>query len=197
MKINYKCIFTYILILLGTIFFNFSLVCATSWIKLEPIEVDKRAEIVVYGTYDLDNRLSTSKKSTGVFTKANFLVTKYYRGNGPSEITAGIDMYDIGWVKEFQEEGGCFLLFLERDKNDKDFLTPIAGPNGMVQVINEKVKASNIQEEKYYNNILQNQNTIKPIPVEKNNKLYIIIAAIIGIVIVIISIYIIKRKYKT
>src|SRR5699024_8182994 len=62
----------------------------------------------------------------------------------------GIDGFDVGWAKEFQENDGTFLLFLERlDK--AAFLTPVGGLNGMIQVVDDQV----VPKEPFFDAIFQ------------------------------------------
>lgn len=135
---------------------------ATSWVMLEPEEVVNRAEVVVQGTYDF-----TSEKvpiDHSVFTGINFTVKKEYKGEGiGSEIVAGLDGFDFGWVEEFQLEGGEFILFLE--KRESSFLTPVGGPNGMVQMKNgsiiEHLQSSKLYYEEYLQKLEQEKSMIK------------------------------------
>ena len=66
----------------------------------------------------------------------------FIKGEAPKQIIAGIDRFDVGWAEELQSEGGEFLLFLEKSDSAK-FLTPVGGPNGMVQVLSGIVKYEN------------------------------------------------------
>src|SRR5690625_1993764 len=97
---------------------------ATSWVELEPEEVEEKAEIVVLETYDFSEK---SKGRESVFEGYPFYVTDVYKGATKEIITVGIDGFDVGWATEFQENDGSFLLFLK--KLDKAaFLTPVGGP---------------------------------------------------------------------
>ncbi|WP_142300915.1 hypothetical protein [Bacillus sp. 7884-1] len=109
---------------------------ATSWVVLEPQEVVSRAEVVVLGKYDFSSNPIPGGQS--IFNGLSFEVTKVYKGEDiPTTITAGIDGFDHGWVDEFQQQGGEMLIFLER--KDPSFLTPVGGPNGMIQITNGQV----------------------------------------------------------
>jgi hypothetical protein len=112
-------------------------VAATSWVVLEPQEVVSRAEVVVQGKYDFSSK-HVPGGGQSIFEGINFEVTKVYKGeNISTTITVGIDNFDNGWVDEFQQQGGEMLLFLE--KRDASFLTPVGGPNGMIQITNGQV----------------------------------------------------------
>lgn len=109
---------------------------ATSWVVLDPEEVVSRAGVVVLGKYDFSS--TPVPGGQPIFDGLKFEVTKVYKGqNIPSTITAGIDGFDHGWVDEFQQQGGEMLIFLE--KKDPSFLTPVGGPNGMIQINNGQV----------------------------------------------------------
>jgi len=122
-------------------------VSATSWVDLDPEEVEKRAEVVVLGTYDFSKN---PKGHESVFEGYPFYVKSVYKGSTEEVIIVGIDGFDVGWAKEFQENDGTFLLFLERlDK--AAFLTPVGGPNGMIQVVDDQV----VPKEPFFDAILQ------------------------------------------
>ncbi len=130
-------------IILGIVLFltGFSIVStqveATSWVALEPQEVVTKAQVVVLGKYDFSSTPIPGEQS--MFEGLKFEVIKVYHGeNIPSTITAGINGFDNGWVDEFQQQGGEMLLFLE--KGDPSFLTPVGGPNGMIQMKNGQVE---------------------------------------------------------
>ncbi|WP_052342583.1 hypothetical protein [Bacillus sp. EB01] len=111
-------------------------VFATSWVEIDPKEVVNRADVVVSGTYDFSDE---RKESEFIFHGVAFNVSKVYKGDNISKkITAGLDPFDDGWVDEFQRAGGEFLLFLENSA-EADFLVPVGGPNGMIQLKNGKV----------------------------------------------------------
>jgi hypothetical protein len=127
-------------------------VVATSWVVLQPQEVVNRAEVVVIGKYDFSSKPVPGGQS--IFEGINFEVTKVYKGeNIPSTITAGIDNFDNGWVDEFQQQGGEMLLFLE--KKDPSFLTPVGGPNGMIQINNGQVVHPEEKIRNFYDDFLK------------------------------------------
>ncbi len=125
-----KRIIIIIVIVCNTFYSNIG--SATSWVELDPQQVINRAEVIVIGEYDVSPQTSI-KSNNPIFLGLKFNVTKVLRGTAPNQITAGIDRYDVGWVEEFQNSGGQFLLFLEKREED-DFLVPVGGPNGMIQV---------------------------------------------------------------
>ncbi|MCM3691745.1 hypothetical protein [Neobacillus niacini] len=130
-------------------------VAATSWVVLEPQEVVSRAEVVVIGKYDFSSN-TVPGGGQSIFDGVKFEVTKVYKGeNIPSTITAGIDNFDNGWVDEFQQKGGEMLLFLE--KKDSKFLTPVGGPNGMIQINNGQVIDHEEKIRIFYDNYLKKE----------------------------------------
>lgn len=138
---------------MGTAFlslFAFNQVLATSWVELSTEEVVDRADVIVYGTYDFSDELINGNEM--VFQGTKFLVKDVYKGESASQITTGIDPFDIGWVEEFQNDGGEFLLFLEEGK---DFFLPVGGPNGMIQVQDGQVIDSNEEKRVFYQKILE------------------------------------------
>ncbi|RIW32012.1 hypothetical protein D3H55_14120 [Bacillus salacetis] len=124
---------------------------ATSWVEIDPQELVDRADVILVGEYDF-----TSEPSAGefVFQGLAFHVKTVYRGTASEEETAGIDYNDVGWAKEFQEEGGEFLLFLERSK-EADFLIPIRGANGMVLMLDGEVKDPDRERKQTFESFLQ------------------------------------------
>lgn len=130
--------------------FTFTQVLATSWVELSVEEVTERANVIVYGTYDFSDELTNVTEM--VFHGTAFKVKEVYKGESASQITVGIDPFDIGWVDEFQNDGGEFLLFLEEGE---DFLLPVGGPNGMIQVQDGQVVESDEEKRLFYQNVLE------------------------------------------
>ena len=140
-------------LLMVTVFlslFTFKQVFATSWVELSVEEVAERANVIVYGTYDFSDELTNDTEM--VFHGTKFIVKDVYKGESASQITVGIDPFDIGWVDEFQNDGGEFLLFLEEGE---DFLLPVGGPNGMIQVQDDQVIESDEEKRLFYQNVLE------------------------------------------
>lgn len=135
-------------------------VSATSWVELKPQEVVDRAEVIITGKYDFTSK---PKPSGFVFRGLDFNIKNVYKGDISEQIIiAGIDFNDVGWAEEFQNEEGEFLLLLEKSK-DADFLIPVGGPNGMIQVYNGKVKDRNDERRTFFEDFLklQPEKTIK------------------------------------
>lgn len=131
-------------------------VSATSWAEMDSQEVKDRAKVIVSGTYDFSSKPISSDF---IFQGFKFNVNKIYQGDVPAKLIAGIDMFDVGWAEEFQGEGGEFLLFLE--ENEKaNFLIPVGGPNGMVQISGGKLEHSSETNKKVYEEILKME--VKP-----------------------------------
>ncbi|MFC7373486.1 hypothetical protein ACFQPF_17735 [Fictibacillus iocasae] len=106
---------------------------ATKWVQLEPEKVIERADVIVMGTYDI----SAAPNQDDIFAGFPFNIERVYKGEVKTPVIAGMDAYDIGIVKEVQGSGGKYLLFLE--EGEVDFLVPVAGQNGMVELKNNKV----------------------------------------------------------
>lgn len=171
-------------------------VSATSWVGLEPQEVLERAEVIIMGTYDFT---SEPEPSQFVFQGFNFKVKSVYKGDIHDQtITAGLDYLDLGWADEFQNEDGEFLLFLENSEYH-DFLIPVGGPNGMIQIKNGKVEAFDDERSPFYEDFLEEQTarTIEEITNNENNESYLFLAvsatALVGTA-VIFLLYRYKRK---
>ncbi|MEK4403779.1 hypothetical protein MKZ26_04920 [Sporosarcina sp. FSL K6-6792] len=126
-------------------------VSATSWIEMDPQEVSDEAEVVISGTYDFSSKPIDSEF---IFQGYTFAVENVYKGEATKQIIAGIDMYDVGWAEGFQNEGGEFLLFLEKS-DSATFLTPVGGPNGMVQVLHGIINNENEEIATYYADFLK------------------------------------------
>ncbi|WP_243856186.1 MULTISPECIES: hypothetical protein [Cytobacillus] len=151
---------------------------ASKWIELNPEKVKFRSQVIVLGTY---NFKSKQKSSKGIFYGRQFQVEKVYKGEAGEIITAGIDSHDNGWAEEFQQEGGKFLLFLEKTKEAR-FLVPVAGPNGMVQVQADRILSGN---EDFYGQILSGEGRT-PSPSKLNegggNLLEVLLFSLTGLV---------------
>ena len=126
---------------------------ATSWAELDPQEVSDKAKVIVSGKYDFS---SEPKRSDFIFEGYEFNVNNVYKGDVSKQIIVGIDGFDVGWAEEFQNEGGEFLLFLEESEGT-EFLTPVGGPNGMVQVLEGKVVGKGKESNGFYDKILKTE----------------------------------------
>lgn len=129
---------------------------ATSWAELDADDVIAEAEVIVIGKYDLSERGATK---TTIFLGETFKVKGVYKGEATKTMSAGINVHDYGWVNEFQVEGGEFLLFLEENTEQGDFLVPVGGPNGMIQILEGKVIGQTNKNKKIYEKILKEQST--------------------------------------
>ncbi|MBY6051873.1 hypothetical protein KUV27_08965 [Cytobacillus firmus] len=135
-------------------------IMATKWAELNPEEVESRSQVIVLGTYNFKSKPKSGKSN---FYGSQFHVEKVYKGEAAENITAGIEIFDDGWAEEFQQDGGKFLLFLEKTKEAR-FLVPVAGPNGMVQVQDGRIVSGH---EDYYGKIIKEEARI-PSPVKEN-----------------------------
>lgn len=172
-------------------------VSATSWVELEPQEIVDRAEVIITGKYDFTSK---PKHRGNGFQGLKFNVKNVYKGDISEQIiTAGIDVHDLGWAEEFQNEEGEFLLFLEMSKN-ADFLVPVGGPNGMIQVHNGKFIGTDdgtfedylkLQPEKTFETKFNDDNN------SQNNSsnifLYVIASVLVGLTVMFL-LYRYKRK---
>jgi hypothetical protein len=150
-------IYFFVLVILFSLPVFSSRAFATSWVFLDPQEVVDRAEEIVLGKYDFSSNPVSGKIP---FHGLEFKVSKVIKGqNFQTTIIAGIDGNDNGWVDDFQQQGGELLLFLE--KKDSKFLTPVGGPNGMIQVKNGKVDDQSETVRAFYEKYLhEEQETI-------------------------------------
>jgi hypothetical protein len=140
-------------------------ILATSWAELEPQDVFERSEVIIRGSYNFS---SDPKPSNFIFQGYEFNVKDVFKGEASEQIIVGIDGYDVGWAEEFQNDGGEFLLLLE--KNEKaNFLIPVGGPNGMVHIVNGKVQNESVDNQIFYQKILKgNKNEPSPKEHPKN-----------------------------
>lgn len=162
---------------------------ATKWLELHPEKVESRSQVIVLGTY---NFKSKQKSSKGIFYERQFQVEKVYKGEAAETITAGIDSNDTGWAEEFQQEGGKFLLFLEKTKEAR-FLVPVAGPNGMVQVQDDRILSGH---ENFYGQILSGE-ARKPSPPKSNeggHLLEVLLFSLIGLITFLLIIRFLARE---
>lgn len=146
------------LFILMLVFSFFSQAYATSWIILQPEEVEKRAQIVVSGKYDTDKQY----KSIDMWAPFDFKVDAYYKGSGPEVILASIENFDVGWSVEHQDKGDSFLLFLEKHPTREGLWVPVAGPNGMVLLKDGKVQALDSAKNSFYEKYLAERQGSQP-----------------------------------
>lgn len=174
-------------------------VSATSWVELDPQEVSDRAEVIVIGKYDFTSK---SISSDFIFQGYEFNVTSVYKGEASKKLLVGIDGYDVGWAEEFQNDGGEFLLFLEKTE-DADFLLPVGGPNGMIQLSDGNVEHHNDASKRFYEEFLKEQSKEQPKELSAStretnqnsrlNSLYLSFGVLIGIAVFVLVI-VFRRK---
>jgi hypothetical protein len=173
-------------------------ILATSWAELEPQDVFERSEVIIRGSYNFS---SNPKSSNFIFQGYEFNVKDVFKGEASEQIIVGIDGYDVGWAEEFQNDGGEFLLLLE--KNEKaNFLIPVGGPNGMVHIVNGKVQNESVDNQIFYQKILK-ENKNEPSPnehpknISKSNEGYYISSfVLVLLVLVLVFIQRFKKKHK-
>jgi hypothetical protein len=129
---------------------------ATSWKKLSANEVISSAEVIVQGSYD-QYGFNQYDLVGGLWVPFKFRVERYYKGTGTTIIDAAIPHLDIGWVKEFQENNGSFILFLKRDSQNAELLIPVGGPNGMVQLMKGIIQNQSPEELATYEKYIESQ----------------------------------------
>ncbi|WLD93749.1 hypothetical protein [Alkalihalobacillus sp. AL-G] len=146
-----KIMFPLLLTTICLCLWSYTTVLATSWVDVEPEEVEKRADVIVTGVYDFTGE---PKPGDFIFSGYTFKVNQVFRGEIEGDIVAGIDPFDTGWVKDHQERGGEFLLFLEESEHT-DFLIPVGGPNGMIRTKKGIVEHSIEYKKDYYEKFLK------------------------------------------
>jgi hypothetical protein len=177
-------------------------VLATSWAELEPQDVFERSEVIIRGSYNFS---SNPKSSNFIFQGYEFNVKDVFKGEASEQIIVGIDGYDVGWAEEFQNDGGEFLLLLE--KNEKaNFLIPVGGPNGMIHVVNGNVQNESVDNQLFYQKILEgNKNEPQPKEhlknmsksnISKSNEGYYISSIFLVFLLVLIVFFIHRFKKK-
>ncbi|MFC0190175.1 hypothetical protein ACFFJY_17900 [Fictibacillus aquaticus] len=129
---------------------------ATKWVELNPKKVIERADVIVVGTYDI----SANAEHDSVYAGYPFKTSKVYKGEVMNPMVVGIDQYDLGIVEEFQENGGEYLLFLE--DGEADFLVPVGGPNGMIELENGEVRVRDGVDSELYKEVLSKKSD-KPV----------------------------------
>ncbi|WP_108670967.1 hypothetical protein [Peribacillus acanthi] len=162
---------------------------ASSWVQLEPEVVVERADVVVIGTYDFSSR---PEKDDMILHGYEFNVQEVFLGEVTNPVTVGIDFYDVAWAKEFQKKGGLFLLFLEKAKGI-DYLVPVGGPNGMVNIFNGKVKEGIAKSNSFYEKYLQG-NDSKSVNVSSNKSAIYWFGSLLVVVGLLVIFLIFRRK---
>jgi hypothetical protein len=153
------------LLILTMLAFNPGRVVATNWVRLQPDEVISYAEVIVQGTYDF-TYAQPSTPNNRMWVPFKFNVEKYFKGSGTMVIEAAIEQLDVGWVKQFQEQKGSFVLFLRKDEKTSNLLIPVGGPNGMIQVQDGSFQNIESAYAQQYKDFLANQTQITPIAEE-------------------------------
>ncbi|WP_226669615.1 hypothetical protein [Metabacillus litoralis] len=177
---KFSYIFLFTSFFLSIMIINIS-VSATSWVELKPEEVVDRAEVIVTGKYDFSSK---PKPSDFVFQGLSFNVIDVYKGDISKQLRTGIDFNDVGWAEEFQNEGGEFLLFLEKSK-DADFLIPVGGSYGMIQVYNGRVKDPNDERSIFFEDFIKSQTNqtsethLKTVDNGQNDNSYILVSTVV------------------
>ncbi|MBM6616683.1 hypothetical protein [Bacillus suaedaesalsae] len=166
---------------------------ATKWVMLEPEEVLERADVVVVGTYDFT---SEPQYHNGLFGGYEFDADVLYKGETTKGFIAGVPADDAGWMMEHQEAGGKFLLLLEESK-EEDFLVPVAGINGIIDLVNGEASVDPTSRKEFYENYLREQ---PELPFEaqklvtKGNWGLIPVVLVLGIVVIVYYIVLKKRS---
>ncbi|MGM7702371.1 hypothetical protein ACSVDE_11650 [Pseudalkalibacillus sp. Hm43] len=167
---------------------------ATSWVELKPEVVVERADVVVKGTYDFSSK---PKTSTFIFGGYEFNINEIYKGETTNPEIVGIDAADVGWAEDFQNDGGEFLLLLEKVET-ADFLVPVAGPNGMIQVKNGQVEEFNQERNVFFQEYINSKPVVKSTTTSTVNQSHNANWFYISLIVVlIISAYLLIRKKRT
>lgn len=153
------------LVILSLGLLSFGQASATSWVDIPPDEIVERADIVLAGRYDFQ---SEGVASPFIFVGHAFIVEKVYKGDASDRLLVGIDAYDVNWAHAFQSEGGTFLLFLE-ETDEMPYPTPIGGPNGMIQLTNNRVEIHDETKEAYFQAYLEEKIGVPATPGESDS----------------------------
>ncbi|TFB22133.1 hypothetical protein E3U55_07470 [Filobacillus milosensis] len=138
-------------------------VSATSYETLEPQKVVDRAEIIVIGQYNFE---SNPEESDFIYRGYKFNVEQVIDGDVHDKFIAGIDIYDVSWAKEFQKEGGKFLLLLEQAEF-ADYTIPVVAQNGMVKILDGKVVENN-SKRLFYEEFLEENSSVTSVKENSN-----------------------------
>ncbi|WP_449536554.1 hypothetical protein [Ferdinandcohnia sp. Marseille-Q9671] len=163
---------------------------ASTYFQLEPEEVVNRAEIVVIGKY---NFTSDPVQTEHIFRGYEFHVDKMIKGDVPSEIIAGIDMNDVPGAKEFQEDDGQFLLFLEKEELES-FPIPVVAQNGMVKIQNGALVDEEFGKRSFYKKYL-NEHAPEILEATATSIIYNSIGIAFSII-VLLFLYVKKKRSK-
>ncbi|WP_096155022.1 MULTISPECIES: energy-converting hydrogenase B subunit EhbP [Bacillus] len=153
-----------------------TLVLAASYDLLKPEEVEKRAHFIVRGTYDFK---ADSISGGHMYRGFEFMVKEVIYGDVETgRMIIGLQVYDDGWVKEHQEQGGEFLLFAEKhDLNE--FYVPVLGTNGLIPILDGKVLDEDKKRATYFEKFMDGNKG-------ENTQLYVIVATIIVFVLIVV-----------
>ncbi len=189
-----KTFWSLIFVCLVTLVSSLPISQATSWVELKPEEVVERADVIIKGTYDFSSK---PRSSSFIFDGYEYHINDLYKGELTTHEIVGIDAADVGWAEEFQDDGGEFLLLLEKVEK-ADFLVPVAGPNGMIQVKNGQVEEFNHKRNEYYQQYIDTKPTVKSTSTttvdHPNNDNWIYISLI---VVLFLTSYLLIRKKRT
>ncbi|WP_156889842.1 hypothetical protein [Planococcus lenghuensis] len=145
----------------------------------------QEAEVIVTGTYDFTD---TPVEGDFIFQGYPFNVTEQIKGTAEDSLIAGIDIYDTGWVKEFQDSGGEFLLFLA--PSEEAFMVPVGGPNGMIELQDGEVIRQDADEAAVFERVLRGEEipSAAPASVEQDSGqgLWILAGVIIALAVLLV-----------
>lgn len=137
-------------------------VVAATYEMLKPQEVEDKSQFIVRGTYNFEVDAISGQH---MYKGYEFFVTDVLKGDVKTGVMiVGLSIYDASWVKEHQENGGDFLLFIDKD-NVNEFYVPVLGTNGLVQVSGGVVLEEDKKRAIYFQNMINGKE-------QHNGKLY-------------------------
>lgn len=181
-----------LIVLTVMIIFSVDSTQATSWVELDAGEVIEDAEVIVIGKYE---PFKLEKTDDTLLTEQRFNVKGVYKGIATKTIPVGIDEMDFEWVNDFQDEDGEFLLFLEQDSVNEEFLTPVGGINGMVKVKNGEVIDQSNKNKKAFEEVLKEQSSAPLDDAKSNEPISFIYPVLLILAIVLVPLLVFGLSY--
>lgn len=86
-------------------------------------------------------------------------------------------------------------MFLENSES-ADFLTPVAGPNGMVQIFNGEVNRPNKEAKTFFEDFLKSKTSEETSIQEQNENSYMVLYIILGVLVSIMISVLIYRLIR-
>ncbi|MDX5473958.1 MAG: hypothetical protein LPK00_00345 [Bacillaceae bacterium] len=147
-------------------------VLSATYEMLEPQEVEGRSQFIVRGTYIFD---MDALPGNHMYNSYEFIVTDVIKGDAKTGVMiVGLQIFDTSWVREHQENGGDFLIFVDKESVNELFV-PVLGTNGLVPLFKDKVIDEDKKRAKYFQKIVDGQE-------QQSGLLYFFIAATVVII---------------